>query len=689
MNVRPCLINGEAMLDIEMTYENAGVRRLSTPAPVLIGRGAQCGLRISNWRVGRLHARLLREDGNIVLEDLGTLAGTIVNGIRIVRHTPVLPDDAILIGPCRLTVRWVAPDDVTLPHSVGVAPTRDKGDSIDDDVEDDSPFGVPLSKVTPITSTMLPTTPSTRVTPTSPTTANPPRPPSPPSPPSPTRSITSTSSTSSTSPSDTSNTSNAPNTPLTPITWITPSPQPSLPPSPPQFTTPPTTPSSTSLSPTPNSPSTTTTMTPLRAQARRRLHAALLDALDLRRRDVAGMSDETLRAEAERLLIQIVASDFDLPNEVDRKALCAEVLDEAVGLGPLEPLLAAPDITEIMVNRYDEIFVERAGRLWRHPAAFTSEQSVRWVIERIVIPLGRRIDESSPMVDARLPDGSRVHAIIPPVAMKGASLTIRKFPQRRPHMADLIAAASLSQAMAQFLALCVRMRKNLVVSGGTGSGKTTLLNILSNEIPEGERVVTIEDAAELRLNHDHLVALEARPANQEGRGQIAIRELVRNALRMRPDRIVVGECRGAEAFDMLTAMNTGHEGSLTTLHANSPRDGLARLESMILMAGLDLPLSAVREQIAASVDVVVQQARLADGRRVVTSIVEVAGMESGRIQLQPLFRFDRSAGFSGCGALPGFLQDWVDEGVSLDAAWFSETMPISRLEPGSVTRGSP
>ncbi|WP_287143866.1 ATPase, T2SS/T4P/T4SS family [Achromobacter sp.] len=664
------------MLDIEMTYENAGVRRLSKPAPVLIGRGAQCGLRISNWRVGRQHARLLREDGNIVLEDLGTLAGTIVNGIRIVRHTPVLPDDAILIGPCRLTVRWVAPDDVTLPHSVGVAPTRDKGDSIDDDVEDDSPFGVPLSKVTPITSAMLPTTPSTPVTPTSPTTANPPRPPSPPSP---TRSITSTSSTSSTSPS------NASNTPSTPSMLMTSS----LPPSPKPPTTPPTTPNSTSLSPTSNSPSIPTTMTPLRAQARRRLHAALLNALDLRRRDVAGMSDETLRAEAERLLIQIVASDFDLPTDVDRQALCAEVLDEAVGLGPLEPLLAAPDITEIMVNRYDEIFVERAGRLWRHPAAFTSEQSVRWVIERIVIPLGRRIDESSPMVDARLPDGSRVHAIIPPVAMKGASLTIRKFPQRRPHMADLIAAASLSQAMAQFLALCVRMRKNLVVSGGTGSGKTTLLNILSNEIPEGERVVTIEDAAELRLNHDHLVALEARPANQEGRGQIAIRELVRNALRMRPDRIVVGECRGAEAFDMLTAMNTGHEGSLTTLHANSPRDALARLESMILMAGLDLPLSAVREQIAASVDVVVQQARLADGRRVVTSIVEVAGMESGRIQLQPLFRFDRSAGFSGCGALPGFLQDWVDEGVSLDAAWFSEIMPISRPEHGSVIRGSP
>jgi pilus assembly protein CpaF len=352
-------------------------------------------------------------------------------------------------------------------------------------------------------------------------------------------------------------------------------------------------------------------------------------------------------------------------------------------------LLAAPEITEIMVNRYDEIYVERGGRLWRHPAAFTSEQSVRWVIERIVTPLGRRIDESSPMVDARLPDGSRVHAIIPPVAMKGASLTIRKFPQRRPKMPDLIAAASLSNAMAQFLSLCVKMRKNLVVSGGTGSGKTTLLNILSNEIPDGERIVTIEDAAELRLNHDHLVALEARPANQEGRGHIDIRELVRNALRMRPDRIVVGECRGAEAFDMLTAMNTGHEGSLTTLHANSPRDALGRLESMILMAGLDLPLDAVREHIAASVDLVVQQARLADGRRVVTSIAEVAGMESGRIQLQDLFRFDRQSGFVGCGALPGFAQRWADEGATLDPGWFTEAGgPVSPIA-ATFSQGSP
>ena len=562
------------MLDIEMTFEDAGVRRLAAAVPLLIGRGAQCGLRISNWRVGRQHARLVREDADIVLEDLGTLAGTMVNGVRVVRHAPVLPDDDILIGPCRLRVQWASSGAVQ-----------------EADARASEPNGL--------------------------------------------------------------------------VALVAPQPASAA---------------QTSMAAQPASPQRLHERLQERLQERRRLHAALLEGLDLRRRDVAGMSDGTLRAEAERLLTQIVATDADLAGDEDKAALCREVLDEAVGLGPLEPLLAAPDITEIMVNRYDEIYVERAGRLWRHPAAFTSEQSVRWVIERIVTPLGRRIDESSPMVDARLPDGSRVHAIIPPVAMKGASLTIRKFPQRRPKMADLIAAASLSEGMAQFLALCVRMRKSLVVSGGTGSGKTTLLNILSNEIPDGERVVTIEDAAELRLNHDHLVALEARPANQEGRGHIDIRELVRNALRMRPDRIVVGECRGAEAFDMLTAMNTGHEGSLTTLHANSPRDALGRLESMILMAGLDLPLSAVREHIAASVDLVVQQARLADGRRVVMSIVEVAGMESGRIQLLELFRYDRAAGFQGCGALPGFAREWSDEGVSLDPAWFTEargTPPIA------------
>ncbi|AVJ27273.1 ATPase, T2SS/T4P/T4SS family [Achromobacter spanius] len=563
------------MLNIELTFEDAAQQQLKLPAPVLIGRGADCGLRIPTWRVGRHHARLQCESDIIVLEDLGTLAGTMVNGLRVVRHAPVLPHDEILIGPCRLRV--------SRPKLDAAAPI---------DATDAAPQGPAQSRQSSMGDDIVGATPA-------------------------------------------------------------------APPS-----------------------------TAHRLHDRRRLHAALLSALDLRRRDVAGMSDGMLRAEAERLLMQIVGTDADLPSQADKAALCREVLDEAVGLGPLEPLLAAPDITEIMVNRFDEIYVERAGRLWREQAGFTSEQSVRWVIERIVTPLGRRIDESSPMVDARLPDGSRVHAIIPPVAMKGASLTIRKFPQRRPQMPDLIALGALSDPMARFLALCVRMRKNLVVSGGTGSGKTTLLNILSNEIPDGERVVTIEDAAELRLNHAHLVSLEARPANQEGRGRIDIRELVRNALRMRPDRIVVGECRGAEAFDMLTAMNTGHEGSLTTLHANSPRDALARLESMILMAGLDLPLSAVREHIAASVDVLVQQARLSDGRRVVTSIVEVTGMESGRIQLQALFGFDRTRGFRGCGAQPGFAPEWADRGVHLDAAWFSD-LAGQPPEFGSYAQGLP
>ena len=327
------------------------------------------------------------------------------------------------------------------------------------------------------------------------------------------------------------------------------------------------------------------------------------------------------------MLTQIVADDQDMPAGVDPAALCQEVLDEAVGLGPLEPLLAAADVTEIMVNRHDEIYVERQGRLYRHPAAFSSEQSVRWAIDRVVTPLGRRIDEAAPMVDARLPDGSRMHAIIPPAAIRGASLTIRKFPGRSLTLDALTRGGSLSTAMAAFLAFGVRARRNLIVSGGTGSGKTTLLNVLSNEIPDAERVITIEDAAELRLEHAHRVALEARPPNAEGKGRIDIRELVRNALRMRPDRIVVGECRGGEAFDMLTAMNTGHEGSLTTLHANSPRDALARLEAMVLMAGLDLPLAAVRAYR--------RQRRpdpaigaLADGRRLVTSIVELTASKA-------------------------------------------------------------
>jgi len=390
---------------------------------------------------------------------------------------------------------------------------------------------------------------------------------------------------------------------------------------------------------------------------RERLHEMLLQALDLRRRDLATLSDEALRREALGVLQRLVQAQADIPEDWDIQALMQEVVDEAVGLGPLEPLLANDAISEIMVNRFDEIYVETHGSLHRHPARFSSERAVLGIVDRIVSPLGRHVDDSSPMVDARLPDGSRINAVIAPVALRGTSLTIRKFARHRMDMEDLLRAGALDAAMRDFLAACVLLRRNLIVSGGTGSGKTTLLNVLSNCIPEGERIVTIEDAAELRLRHAHLVALEARPANLEGRGQVTIRDLVRNALRMRPDRIVVGECRGGEALDMLSAMNTGHEGSLTTLHANSPRDALARLETMILMAGMDLPLAVVREHIAASVDIIVQQARSASGHRYISAIVEVTGMESGQIQTQELFRCEQGPPwiFAGCHSLPEFL----------------------------------
>jgi pilus assembly protein CpaF len=401
---------------------------------------------------------------------------------------------------------------------------------------------------------------------------------------------------------------------------------------------------------------------------RKRLHDGLIAALQLRRQDIGHMSDAALRAEASAVLRQLIAAEPGLDGVSDPAALVADLVNEAVGLGPLEPLLEDPGVTEIMVNRHDEIFVERAGRLVPAGTTFSSEQAVLGVIDRIVAPLGRRIDDGAPMVDARLPDGSRVNAVIAPIALRGASLTIRKFPARRLNLGDLLATGALDRPMAQFLTHCVRHRRNLVVSGGTGSGKTSLLNVLSNAIPSGERIITIEDAAELRLNHAHLVSLEARPANLEGRGRVEIRDLVRNALRMRPDRIVVGECRGGEAFDMLAAMNTGHEGSLTTLHANSPRDALSRLETMILMAGMDLPLQAVREHIAASVDFIVQLVRVADGRRMVSAIVEVTGLEGGRIQMQELFVGESGppAVFTGCGLLPSGFSG----AAAPDMTWF-------------------
>ncbi|MBC7699455.1 ATPase, T2SS/T4P/T4SS family [Aquabacterium sp.] len=419
---------------------------------------------------------------------------------------------------------------------------------------------------------------------------------------------------------------------------------------------------------------------------RKRIHGLLLETMDLRRQDVSRMTDERLRQETESLIRTLLKErDREIPPTIDRQLLCRQVLNEAVGLGPLEELLADDQVTEIMVNRYNEIFVERAGRLQRHPLTFTGDRAVMGVIERIVAPLGRRIDESSPMVDARLKDGSRVNAIIPPLALKGPTLTIRKFSKRKLAASDLVSSGSISPAMAEFLQICVERRKNMVVSGGTGSGKTTLLNILSNFIPAGERVITVEDAAELQLNHEHLISLESRPPNVEGKGGVQIRDLVKNTLRMRPDRIVVGECRGAEALDMLQAMNTGHEGSLTTLHANTPRDGLARLETMVLMAGMELPLVAIREQIASAVDIIVQQTRFSCGTRMVTHIAEITGIESGTIQIQDLFKFvnrgyDPNTGkvrgyFTGCDMAPCFYEDLLASGQALDLSIFKPTGP--------------
>lgn len=418
-------------------------------------------------------------------------------------------------------------------------------------------------------------------------------------------------------------------------------------------------------------------------QYRRLIHEKLLEAFDMRRTDVHHMEDRELRRQTEVAIREIFQNmPAGIPPDVDQERLLQETRDEAVGLGLLELLLADPSTTEIMVNRTDEIFVERDGKLVRVPYAFSSEKAMMGVIERIVAPVGRRIDESSPLVDARLKDGSRFNAIIPPLALKGPSMTIRKFSKRKLGASDLLKFGSANENMVEFLQVAVKQRKNIIVSGGTGSGKTTLLNILSNFIPDGERIVTIEDAAELQLRHEHLVSLESRPANAEGKGQIAIRELVRNSLRMRPDRIVVGECRGGEALDMLQAMNTGHDGSLTTAHANSPRDMLARLEVMVLMAGMDLPVTAIREQVASAVDLIVQQTRFACGSRKITRITEVTGVETGKIQLQDLFQYvetgftpeHKTDGYyTGCDAVPEFYDKLRQMGVPVNLDIFRKT----------------
>jgi pilus assembly protein CpaF len=412
------------------------------------------------------------------------------------------------------------------------------------------------------------------------------------------------------------------------------------------------------------------------------VHTHLLQEMDLRRKDVHSMTDQQLKHETEQLLSRIMQKlSRDIPSTIDQTELRQSVMNEAVGLGPLEKFLDDESITEIMVNNQNEIFIEQAGRLTKSQFRFSSSNAVLSVIERIITPIGRRIDESSPMVDARLKDGSRVNAIIPPLALKGPSLTIRKFSKKRLLPNDLIKFQSVNDDMVEFMKICVHNRKNIIVSGGTGSGKTTLLNVLSNFIPDTERIITVEDAAELKLTQPNLVTLEARPANIEGRGLVTIRDLVKNTLRMRPDRIVVGECRGGEALDMLQAMNTGHDGSLTTAHANSARDVLSRLEVMVLMAGMELPVSAIREQISSAVDVIVQQTRFPCGSRKVTSITEVVGIESGTIQLQDIFvykqrGFDKEGKVKGefmaTGFVPSFYEELAEMGYQTNLEIFKQ-----------------
>ncbi|MFK7989582.1 MAG: ATPase, T2SS/T4P/T4SS family [Sandaracinaceae bacterium] len=407
---------------------------------------------------------------------------------------------------------------------------------------------------------------------------------------------------------------------------------------------------------------------------RKRIHRILLDHLDLASLERDKMSDNAMRPkvrQALRLIMKQIGED--LPATTNTAQLIDEITDEALGLGPLERLIADDAVSEIMVVDPQTIFVERHGKIISTALRFTDDEAVRAVIERIVTPLGRRIDESTPLVDARLKDGSRVNAVIKPLAIKGSCITIRKFAKEPLRMHDLVGFGSVSPDMAKFITRCVQARKNIVISGGTGSGKTTLLNVLSTHIPEEERVVTVEDAAELQLAQPHVVSLESKPPNMEGRGEYTIRDLVKNALRMRPDRIIVGECRGGEALDMLQAMNTGHEGSMTTTHANSPKEAAGRLETLALMSGLDLPSRAIREQISQSIDVIIQQTRFSDGSRRITAIAEVVGMDDdGEVELHPIFEYFRTGTgeggkilgeFRASGYLPSFLDEFIAQGL--------------------------
>jgi pilus assembly protein CpaF len=631
------------MFKIEIIHSDGSVTPLEVPDECIAGSSASNDVHLNSWRVSKQHARFMKTPSGVLIEDMGSYLGLTVNGMRVTgQHGPLTPSDVVSIGPYKLRVAEVSAS----VHSAGsnrrtsgLPDRRINGAAGNHD-------GIERRSVDADRRS--------------------------PRPPEEQHSVQQISTAAPAPALQEQMQSAAAARPAGQVHAETPIPAERV-----------------------RAPAPLSKQKQLEFEWRARLHAALLERMDLRRHDVSKMSDAQLRDETNNFILEIITEMQEaIPSELDRDLLAKQVLDEAVGLGPLEQLLQDNSVTEIMVNQFDKIFIERGGRLERHPLTFTSERAVLGVIERIVAPLGRRIDESSPMVDARLKDGSRVNAIIRPLALKGPALTIRKFAKRKMTAEDLVTLGTMSEEMAAFLEVCVAAHRNIVVSGGTGSGKTTLLNILSNFIPGEERIITVEDAAELQLHHDHWVSLESRPANGEGKGAIPIRELVRNTLRMRPDRIVVGECRGGEALDMLQAMNTGHDGSLTTLHANSPRDGLARLETMVLMAGMDLPLSAIREQVASAIHLIVQQTRFACGTRMVTSITEVTGIESGKLQLQELFRFvnlgyGNGAGnsrirgyFTGCDMAPTFYESLRFSGRALDMNIFKPVLVDSLHDQG-------
>lgn len=426
--------------------------------------------------------------------------------------------------------------------------------------------------------------------------------------------------------------------------------------------------------------------TPVSAQADRfvslkaSVHNTLLRQLGPKLYD-ADMTQSELEQMVRAALQEVISEEETPLTSADRSRLTEEIADDILGYGPIEPFLRDPDLTEVMVNGPNDIWIERAGRLTKVEGHFNDESHLRRVIDKIVSRIGRRVDESSPMVDARLPDGSRVNAVIPPLAVDGSLLTIRKFAADPYTADDLVAFGTMSERTARFLEACVKGKLNIVVSGSTGAGKTTTLNVLSSFVPSDERIITIEDAAELQLHQDHVLRLESRPANIEGKGAVEIRDLVKNSLRMRPDRIIVGEVRDSSALDMLQAMNTGHDGSICTIHSNGPRDTLARIETMVLMAGMDLPMRAIREQVASAVDVIVHQSRLKDGSRRITHVTEVERMEGDVITLQDIFLYDHSQGFDengrtlgalrSTGLRPKFLDKLAHNNVHVDPMLFA------------------